>query len=106
MEEEPHWSQLWDENWEMAMSITDYSSKTCSNKGEKLVEDLGETERVGNKQDPGEKKMMEVLWIRTSIPASTQEERYSHRGLTLGDSLVKGSACCRVVVLCDSFVKI
>ena len=38
------------------MSITDYSSKTCSNKGEKLVEDLGETERVGNKQDPGKKK--------------------------------------------------
>lgn len=29
MEEEPHWSQLWDENWEMAMSITDRSSKTC-----------------------------------------------------------------------------
>ena len=38
------------------MSITDYSSKTCSNKGEKLVEDLGETERVGNKQDPRKKK--------------------------------------------------
>ena len=56
MEEGPPWSHLWDENWEMAMSITDLSSKTCSNKGEKLVEDLGKTERVGNTQDPGKKK--------------------------------------------------
>lgn len=55
MEEEPHWSQLWDENWEMARSITGHSSKTCSNKGKKLVEDLGETERVGNKEDPEKK---------------------------------------------------
>lgn len=57
MEEGPPWSHLWDENWEMTMSITDLSSKTCSNKGEKLVEDLGKTERVGNTHDPGKKKI-------------------------------------------------
>ena len=43
------------ENWEMAMSITGHSSKTCSSKGKKLAEHLGETDRDGNKQDPEKK---------------------------------------------------
>lgn len=91
-------------------SSLDLSSKTCSNKGEKLVEDLGKTERVGNTQDPEKKKKKKNNWWRSfgSGPASPPplRQRNSHWGSTSEDSLVKGSACCRVVVLCDSFVKI
>ena len=68
MEEEPHWSQLWDENWEMAMSITGHSSKTCSSKGKKLVEHLGETERVGNKQDPEKKNLWKSFELGPASP--------------------------------------